>query len=68
MNIKVNTLYLVLLMSLIWGSTVAQETGYEWTWIGGSNTTRTSIFGTQGVPAPQNIPKIHNRFLLGITN
>jgi hypothetical protein len=56
MNIKVNTLYLVLLMSLIWGSTVAQETGYEWTWIGGSNTTRTSIFGTQGVPAPQNIP------------
>ena len=56
MNIKVNTLYLVLLMSLIWGSTVAQETGYEWTWIGGSQTESVSTFGTQGIPAPENIP------------
>ncbi len=53
---KVKTLFLIAIMSLIWGSSVAQNTDYNWTWIAGTNTGRTSVFGTQGIHDSNNIP------------
>lgn len=46
----------IMILSLIWGSSTAQNTEYSWTWINGSNSTRTSVFGVQGVPDANNIP------------
>ncbi len=57
MHKKLQSIFLMaLIWSLVWGSSVAQQTGYEWTWIGGSNTGNTSTFGTKGVSDPANIP------------